>query len=308
MSALRRMLRGVRAIQSSAIASIVAAFPALEPAFIAAGRRLAARSHLLGTVYWFAEEDLVERLRRSGRRFRRLDIGGLPLQVDVTDATGRLHWFHGEPYEPELVRAIRGTLSPGDVFVDVGANIGFFTVLAASIVGDGGRVVAFEPHPGALATLRAALDANGLASRVDVVEAAVSGTRGASGRLFVSDDSVLSTLDPSRSPARDHFRFERSIAIRQVTLDEWFETRPALLRGVAAIKIDVEGTELDVLAGMRTVRASRPAAVILCETDAGGPADIQLTSEGYVATALDVRSGTFGNYAYARPRSIGVTA
>lgn len=303
MPARRRLLRGARAIHSRAVGSMVARFPKLEPWFIVAGRRVAARSRLLGAVYWFAEEDLVRRLRQSGDRFRRLTIAGLDVQVDVTDATGRLHWFHGEPYEPELVRAVRGSLGPGDVFVDVGANIGFFSVLAALMVGANGRVVAFEPHPGALHTFRTALDANRVSHLVEVVNAAVGNTPGTTGRLFMSEDSVLSTLDPSRSPARGQFGFERSIFIPQVTLDEWFEERPELRRRIAAIKIDVEGTELDVLAGMSAVLASCPGAVIFCETDAGGPADIQLKSAGYVATALDVRSGAFGNYAYAQPRS-----
>jgi FkbM family methyltransferase len=233
-------------------------------------------------------------------------IAGLDLFVDVTDGSARLHYFHGESYEPGLTHALGRVLAPGDVFVDVGANIGFFSVLAARIVGDDGRVVAFEPHPDALKTLRAALEANGVSHVVDVVAAAAVAAPGDDVRLFVSDDPVLSTLDPARSPARNHFGFERSIPVRQVTVDEWFHHEPMLLGRVAAVKIDVEGTEADVLAGMRIVRTTCPSAVIICETDEDGPADVLLKSEGYVRSSLDVRHGTFGNFAYSKLGGRGV--
>jgi FkbM family methyltransferase len=217
----------------------------------------------------------------------------------VTDASGRLHYFHRQPYEPESAQALRDRLAPGAVFVDVGANIGFFTVLAARIVGDHGRVVAFEPHPEALRVLRAALDVNRVSHVVEVVEAAVAAAPGTT-RLFVSDDSVLSTLDPARSPARANFGFPRSIPVQQVTVDEWFSAHPDLSGRVTAIKIDVEGTEADVLAGMRNLRLAASRALILCETDLGGPADTLLKAEGYTAASLDLRHEAFGNYAYSK--------
>lgn len=299
MSIVRSTLKAVRALHSRALGALVARLPILEPAFVAAGRRLAASSHLLGTIYWYAQDDLIRRLRESGDRFRRLRVAGVDVHLDVTDATARLHYFHGQPYEPGSARALRDSLAPGDVFVDIGANIGYFTVLAARIVGDGGRVVAFEPHPEALGILRAALDVNQVSHIVDVVEVAAGATAGTT-RLFLSGDPVLSTLDPERSPARDHFGFDRSIPVRQITVDDWFGAHPELAARVAAIKIDVEGTEADVLAGMRGLRLASPRALIICETDEGGTADAQLKAEGYAATSLDIRRETFGNYAYSK--------
>ena len=68
---------------------------------------------------------------------------------------------HGvwEPYETSLVLRL---LQPGDVFVDVGANIGYFSVLAASLVGDAGKVFAFEPDPDNFQLLCANAELNGL--------------------------------------------------------------------------------------------------------------------------------------------------
>ena len=67
-------------------------------------------------------------LRRSGRRFRVHRIDGLEMAVDVTDGTARLLHFYGQSCEPGLTRALRQRLAPGDVFLDIGATIGFFPV------------------------------------------------------------------------------------------------------------------------------------------------------------------------------------
>src|SRR5688500_20270948 len=77
MRIVRSTLKAVRALHSRAVGALVAHLPVLEPVFISAGRRMAASSHLLGTVYWYAQDDLVRRLRESGNRFRRLRVAGL---------------------------------------------------------------------------------------------------------------------------------------------------------------------------------------------------------------------------------------
>lgn len=296
---LKAWLRALRTAHSYVLGGTLALLPGLERPFILTGRWLSRRSDLLGTLYWFAEDDLIYRLRKSGRCYRRLPVAGIDMYVDVSDGTGRLHYFHDEPYEPGLSRAVRDVLKPGDVFLDIGANVGYFSVLAGRIVGRTGRVVAFEPHPEALSRLRQAVAVNALTDVIEIVDTAVANASGTT-RLFLSDDSVLSTTDPARSPARDHFAFPRSIDVRRLTLDAWLAERPDLMPRVRAIKIDVEGTEADVLEGMRRTLAKCPGAAILCETEAGSAADLFLQAEGYAASFLDVRLGIFGNYLYER--------
>jgi len=300
---IRSWLRDTRTLIGTLLGATVAAVPALESPFIAAGAWLGRRSYWLGTLYWTAETDLIMRLRRADRRFRPLSVAGATLQVDVTDASGRLHYFHGEPYEPEVAAALRNALGPGDVFLDVGANIGFFSVLAAQIVGPSGHVFAFEPHPEARAVLHAAVSANAAARIVEVVDSAVGAAAG-SIDLFLSVDSLLSTTDPSRSPVRNDFEFDRSIRVPLLTLDGWLAEHRELAPRVAAIKIDVEGTERDVLAGMRQMRSECPHTAIVMETDRGSDADLALTREGYVRSTLDSRDGVFGNYLFTKPAAV----
>ena len=301
---MTRLLRWCRARTSAAIAAAVAAVPALEPAYIRIGRGIAGRFPLLGTVYWFSQDDLIRRLRVSNRRFRPLRIAGVAMAVDVTDATGRLDHFYGQPYEPGLANAVVKSLSPGDVFLDVGANIGFFSVLAATCVGPKGKVIAFEPHPAARDVLKQAVAANGVSTIVEVIDAAAGAASGTV-PLFLSEDSVLSTVDPSRAPSREHFAFSDSIDVPLVALDSWLGQRPDLRGRLRAIKIDVEGTEADVLHGMAETLSTSPPARIFCETEPDGPADVLLRSYGYRASPLDQRPETVGNYEYALAATSG---
>src|SRR5690349_14820772 len=115
-------LRAIRAAHSRAAGALLAALPSLERPFISIGTAAGRRSRLLRNLYWFAEEDLARRLRASGNRFRRMSIAGADVFVDVTDGSAKLHYFHGEPYEPEFVARLPDLLKPGGVFIDVGAN------------------------------------------------------------------------------------------------------------------------------------------------------------------------------------------
>ena len=296
---LKNWLRALRSAAARGIAAMVDLFPGLEPGFIVAGRWLARHARLPGTLYWFAQDDLIRRLRRSGRRFRTHHVTGLQMAVDVTDGSARLLHFYGEPYEPALSRALRDRLGPGDVFLDVGANIGYFSTLAGLVVGATGRVVAFEPHPEARLVLQLAIATNRLEGIVEIVPAAVA-DRAGQVKLFVGEDSVLSTTDPSRSPAREHYGFSGSIDVPQVTVDGWLGAHPELVPRIRAIKIDVEGTEADVLRGMPATLASCPGAAILCETSAGSEADVLLRQQGYGVVTLDTIHAAFGNYCYER--------
>src|SRR5258708_20570180 len=148
-------LRALRAALGETTAAAVERFVSLEPWFVRTGRSLARRSRSGGALYWVAQEGLVKGLGRRGHRYRETRIRNLPLYVDVTDATGRSSFFYSIPYEKAVVDAIITALKPGDVFLDVGAHFGYFSAVAARLVGASGRVIPVEPPQRPRAALRA---------------------------------------------------------------------------------------------------------------------------------------------------------
>src|SRR5579862_1448069 len=160
-----------------------------------------------------------------------------------------------EPYEPELTEAIEGIVEPGWTCADVGAHVGYVTETLARLVGRDGRVVAFEAHPTNAAQLR---DHFRRAPIVEIVNAAVSD--GASERLALyagrHDNSTEWNVlghDVEGAPTR------KVLDVPATSLDAWF-TRGQPLRFV---KIDVEGAEGLVLAGMRRLlREERPVVAV----------------------------------------------
>ncbi len=142
-----------------------------------------------------------------------------------------------EPYETALLLAI---LPPDGVFVDVGANIGYYTVIAAHVVGAGGVVLAFEPDQANFELLRENLELNACGSVVTAVEAGLAERTGA-GDLYLSEDN-----------AGDHQIFaaqagRRKIAIKLLNGADFLRSR---VRRMDLIKVDVQGAEYAVMAGL----------------------------------------------------------
>lgn len=154
--------------------------------------------------------------------------------------------------------ALAGHLQAGAVFHDIGANVGFFTVIAARLVGCAGHVYAFEPVPDNAALIRKNCQLSDLAN-VTVVEKAVSDTTGG-GELVLarySGGAALSTAAPPPDATG-------TLAVELTTVDD--EVRSGRVRSPSVVKIDVEGAELEVLTGMaQTIHDHRP--VIVCEID-----------------------------------------
>lgn len=300
---LKPPLHWLRAVLAETAAAAVERWPKLEPRFIAAGRGMARRSRAGGGLYWFAQDALMKRLRWNGNRYREVRIKGLPLVVDVTDGTGRHPYFYAMPYEKAVTDAILTALKPGDVFIDVGAHLGYFSTLAARIVGPSGRVIAFEPHADARVALSALIERNQVAPIVEIVPLA----------LAECDDEVVlhtndehpshSTIEPERSRMRTAIAFRPGPRVSAVTLDRWLAERPALASRVRCIKIDVGGGEARVLAGMRETLRSH-GLTIICETTIRSEADEFLDSAGYQRHRIERGTQPHGNFLYVRPRRL----
>ncbi len=178
-------------------------------------------------------------------------------------------------HELQVQQAIVRSARAGDHVWDVGANIGYLALVAARIVGPTGRVVAFEPDAQCAAAIRANAALNGL-GQVEVVEAAAARDSGTA-QLVVVRDRLWSRL----ASVGDHHESERHVEVRTVALDDVEGPPPTL------VKIDVEGAELEVLAGMsRLLREARP--LVVCEMH-GLNAEFcaAMRAAGYVVSNLD---------------------
>lgn len=146
------------------------------------------------------------------------------------------------------VDRLRDIIAEGSMVIDVGANIGFFTVRFARWVGPAGRVIAIEPEARNIASLRTRVARAGLSSVVDCVHAAAADRPG-----------VLSLALTPGHPG-DHHLAETGEPVQAVTLDDLSAQES---RRVSLIKIDVQGAEMLVIAGARRLLEDQRPAVFV---------------------------------------------
>ena len=273
-------------------AATASRIPAIERPAIAAARALGTSPAAAGFRRRFFGR-YAARLAAERRAIRPIDVCGHRLQMDVSRPFAFPRYFEGRLYEPGASRVV-ASLGPSDVFIDVGANEGYFTILAAMSIGGAGRVHAFEPNPEARAILETSLERNGVRGRVEIHAAALTRTGDGNASLFLSDRGPsFSSLRPRQAPAAPD-TFTRAIQVATTTMDQWAERAKVV---PTLVKIDVEGAELLVLEGMsETLR--RGACRIICETRADSDADRWLTDRGFRGEPLVADEG---NRIYARP-------
>lgn len=181
-------------------------------------------------------------VRRREFDFNTTTFRGWSLKGNTTDWIQRSLYYFGL-WEPNLSAWIERRLSAGDVFVDVGANVGYFTLLASARVGATGKVVAIEPMPEIFGHLSEHVAANSLQNVRLINEAAVGPGEEGEVRLYWGGDANTGStgLLPRDQPVRSATVSARTLA-SMLTADE--------CRSARLIKIDVEGVEAAVLRGL----------------------------------------------------------
>jgi len=192
-------------------------------------------------------------------------------------------------YEPEVVKIVRDNVDPNRDAIDIGANIGLFTILLSHLLSASNRVLGIEPTPGAFKYLRRNVERNNLEARVVLFQGVAAGQPGEAKLKVICGMEEYSSLGNMVHPAIKGKGYEE-LSVPSDTIDSLtkrFSLRPGF------IKIDTEGAEYEVLSGCeQTMLVHRP--VILCESwsdarrraAAGIPGSVEdlFESRGYVTS------------------------
>jgi FkbM family methyltransferase len=165
----------------------------------------------------------------------------------LPQSRGKILRILGGTYEPEQTRLFQQRITAGATVLDIGAHVGYYTLLASALVGPNGRVVAFEPNPENHGFLRRHMRLNDV-TNVTMEDVAVSDSTGTASFAFGTGSGT--------GRLAEHGVLE----VRTVRLDEYCREQ-----GVEpdVLKIDVEGAELTVLRGADEVIRSRHPVIFL---------------------------------------------
>ena len=177
-----------------------------------------------------------------------VDLGGYQVVAQQSDPDFGHHLVHWREYEEPVRAALRELLTPGDVCVDIGANIGVMTFLAAAAVGPSGRVLAVEPNPDNVQLLYRGLLLNGY-TNVEVLPVAASSRR-AVFSLVGRSNTHLEGADATAA---------QGTFVQSVALDDTLGLLPRL----DVVKMDVEGHEPEAFRGFRrNIERHRPSLLL----------------------------------------------
>ena len=234
------------------------AHPRLASAILVGLRRLPT-ARLRASVYRHVSRPLV---RRMNARLEVPVSGGSRMIVDTSDVIGRSLAVSGT-WETHVTPVLARLLTPGDVCVDVGAHVGYFTLLASKLVGAEGSVYAIEPAPATYAALQENLELNSVTNVIALNVAAGA----EDGRATLYDPFPGNTGEATMRyvPALWTAREQALASGVEVPVRRVASVVPdAQVTQVRLVKIDVEGYELEVLRGLESwFRAGGGPALIV---------------------------------------------
>lgn len=202
----------------------------------------------------------LHRLTRLGRNVAESVLGSdLTVQFDDLHMSapiglrGFLYRVRRASMEAYMSKLFLDAIRPNSVVLDVGACVGYYTLLAAK---RGAKVFAFEPDANVFKFLVENIRQNNLSERVVAVSSAVSSTTGTT-TFFINDDPVLNSFF-ANSGAVKHI-----VEVNTTTIDEFIDKRTTL----DVVKIDIEGAELGALAGMQQTLARSKELTMFVESN-----------------------------------------
>jgi len=206
------------------------------------------RGHGLGGIHFIAvSREFVRRHIRATSAV----IDGHPMILDAHDT---LELSLNGIYEPVETELAKSEIKSGDVVLDIGAHVGYYTLIFARLVGAQGRVYAFEPEPANFAVLKKNVEMNGYAN-VTLTRKAVSNRNGAT-KLYLAEE------DLGDHRIYDSHDDRKSVEVEVIRLDDFFQDYTGR---VDFIKMDVQGSEAGVIQGMPELLGRSPQVKIVTE-------------------------------------------
>jgi FkbM family methyltransferase len=166
------------------------------------------------------------------------------MQMSIYEYFMSGYFFLGET-NPFETQAVRDNLSDGTTFIDIGAHIGWYSLVAADKIGKSGKVIAFEPNPACITALKKNLNHNVDLSNIVLETKALSDKKGKT-IFWIGDDMGGSFIRENTKRLTQNGKL-KSIQVNTITLDEYLTEKK--LTKINLIKIDVEGAEMQVLKG-----------------------------------------------------------
>lgn len=228
---------------------------------------------------------------------------GLYMCVDTMDRLGGLLYFYRNYSERITQEFLQQHLQAGDIFVDVGANCGFYSLLAAQHVKPNGKVYAFEANPSVCKVFSQSIGLNRFEHIVTLENYAVANVSGKTLEFYLPSDKVNSAIGTlisnGQMASSGNIDTTQSINVLTVTLDEYLKNKQ--IDGKLFIKIDAEGAEEWVLQGMHNLLLQRIPYCIILESDSPDSVSCkQIEAYGYQLQLADIFTSysRFGNYIF----------
>lgn len=246
-----------------------AAAQAKPPEWVHWLARLTRRCHPKGTD-WLLRKIYPPGSARPVRSIVDYD-DGLLFHVDTRSFLEWYIFMYGA-FRPRVSELLNRMLKPGQVAIDIGANVGMHSIVMANRVGPTGKVVVFEPDPHPLGRLRQNLALNGL-DWVETVQAAVS-ARSETRTFYLHDESIGNFANASLVAANVG-KDTPTMEMQVVALDEWLAAHP--LPRIDVIKLLAQGEEWNALQGMKgAIERHRPKIFFLYEPSYWHRQDLEL--------------------------------
>jgi FkbM family methyltransferase len=253
---------------------------------------LAVRLARLDRLEWIKEmrRAVVSRIAREHAAIRFATPYGFDLLLPSADQGTLIMALGKARLHPRVREILEATIRPGDIVVDGGSNVGFFSLLAARLLDGRGQVISFEPDPSTFGLLRQNVEYNGLQSIIQPEEKALTDSDSTFEFAVLPHEPMRSSLFANPGT------MGKIIRVSGVRLDDYIEAHA--LQSVDVIKLDLEGAEPFALAGM--AKSLLTARLLVFEVN--GPLLNQLGVEPLDLVRRVVEQGSFQQISFVDER------